>query len=85
MKHTYFILILVFLLGCASEEAIQDKADNEKTMNTDKKYRTYKNQVPMMNTGREKLEKLSDVENATRNILNTFDNHKSKISSSSQE
>ena len=44
---------------------------------------TYK--VPMMNTGREKLEKLSDVENATRNILNTFDAHKSKISPSSQE
>jgi len=36
-----------------------------------------------MNTGREKLERLSDVQNASRNILKTFDTHKTKISSSS--
>ena len=76
--------MLIFLLSCGSEEPKQDKVDNEKAIDSEK-YKTYKNQVPMMNTGREKLEKLSDVENATRNILNTFDNHKSKISSSSQE
>ena len=73
----------MFALGNTVHKVLQEF--HEKTMNTDKKYRTYKNQVPMMNTGREKLEKLSDVENATRNILNTFDNHKSKISPSSQE
>ena len=38
-----------------------------------------------MNTGREKLERLSDVQDATRNILKTFDDHKPKISSSSGE
>ena len=76
--------MLIFFLSCGSEEPIQDKVDNKKTIDSGK-YKTYKNQVPMMNTGREKLEKLSDVENATRNFLNTFDNHKSKISPSSQE
>ena len=83
MRYIYFTFI--FLLSCGSEESIKDNANEEETINTNQKYRTYKNKVPMMNTGREKLEKLSDVENATRNILNTFDAHKSKISPSSQE
>ncbi len=83
MKYIYISILL--LISCSDEQPIKVKAELEKPIEEKAKFRTYKNQVPMMNTGREKLERLSDVQDATRNILKTFDNHKPRISSNSEE
>ena len=73
------------LVNCGAQDTPDIEVAKEQPIERKTKYKTYKNQVPIMNTGREKLEKLSNVNDATRNILKTFDTHKSKISSSSGE
>jgi len=83
LRYIYFIVL--FFIGCETEEPIQIEPKDEKVADSAPKYKTYKNQVPMMNTGREKLERLSDVQDATRNILKTFDTHKPKISSTGSQ
>ena len=80
-------MLLVFFIGCgSSEQSAADQLEDISKADSSKQvvYRTYKREVPMMNTGRKKLEKILDVEDARRNILKTFDTHKSKIPSSSQ-
>ena len=84
LKLIYTTLLFV-LINCGGQETPNIEVAKEDPVEEKSKYKTYKNQVPMMNTGREKLGKLSDVHDATRNILKTFDTHKSKISSSSEE
>ena len=83
----YISILLIFFWGCgSSEESSTDQADNvsQADSNNKRSYRTYKRESLMMNTGRKKLEKILDVEDAKHHILKTFDSHKSKIPSSSQ-
>mgnify|MGYP001296454940 CR=1 FL=1 len=47
------------------------------------KYRTYKRIIPMMKTDRMNIERTTDLQDARRYILKTFDSYKSKIPSSS--
>tara|TARA_Y100001970_G_C13979558_1_gene722407 strand:+ start:573 stop:842 length:270 start_codon:yes stop_codon:yes gene_type:complete len=80
-----YTTLLFMLVNCGAQDTPDIEVAKEQPIERKTKYKTYKNQVPIMNTGREKLEKLSNVNDATRNILKTFDTHKSKISSSSGE
>ena len=78
-------MLFILLISCGSDnrELINENIDEEE--NVKLRYRTYKNQVPMMNTGRKKLEEINDIENARRNILKTYDGYKTKVKPNSQQ
>ena len=84
----FIYIVIAMLIGCGSNEnsaSAERKDTSSEDDNTKAKYRTYKNQVPMMNTNRKKLERLSDIEDARRNIMKTYDSYKPKIAPSSGE
>ena len=87
-KILHFCCItLVFLVGCG-EESLPEvvEPDNEPIVKKNNfQFKSYKRIAPLSNMERYQLGKRSDIQNAGRNLLKTFDKNKSKINSSSQE
>ena len=78
---------MALLIGCGThkDSAPNKTKDTSSENKTKAKYRTYKKEVPTINTSRKKLERLSDIEDARRNIMKTYDGYKPKIAPSSGE
>ena len=78
-----YTLLLIFIISCGgNEEPIAEEIIPEPE-NPKIKYRTYKRIIPMMKTDRMNLERTTDIQDARRYILKTFDSYKSEISPSS--
>lgn len=82
-----FSIALFVLVGCGEEKIPEVEETNDEIVEEKEnfKFKSYKRITPIINIGRNQLEKSSDMENAGRNLLKTFDKNKSKIGSSSQE
>ena len=82
-RKLIYILLLTFIVSCGSnDEPIAEEQITEPEK-PKVKYRTYKRIIPMMQTDRRNLERTTDIQDARRYILKTFDSYKSKIPSSS--
>ena len=78
-----YTLLLAFVISCGSnEDPVAEKIIPEPEKPRFK-YRTYKRIIPMIKTDRMNLERTTDIQDARRYILKTFDSYKSKIPSSS--
>ena len=86
-KILSFILSLVVLSGCGSEEIEKKEVAEEKPAikKNDFKFKSYKRIAPLSNLERIQLEKRSEVQDKGRNLLKSFDKNKSQINPSSQE
>ena len=78
-----YTLLLALVISCGSnEDPVAEKIIPEPEKPRFK-YRTYKRIIPMIKTDRMNLERTTDIQDARRYILKTFDSYKSKIPSSS--
>ncbi len=78
-----YILLLTLVMSCGSDEENIVEQEIQEPEKPKTKYRTYKRIIPMMKTDRMNLERTTDLQDARRYILKTFDSYKSKIPSSS--
>jgi len=69
-------------MSCGSNEEDIVEQEIQEPEKPKTKYRTYKRIIPMMKTDRMNLERTTDLQDARRYILKTFDSYKSKIPSS---
>ena len=77
-----YTLLLTFIIGCGSNDEPIAEQEVQEPKKPEAKYRTYKRIVPMMKTDRINLERTTNIQDAQRYILKTFDSYKSKIPSS---
>ena len=78
-----YTLLLAFVISCGSNEYPVAEKIIPEPEKPRFKYRTYKRIIPMIKTDRMNLERTTDIQDARRYILKTFDSYKSKIPSSS--
>ena len=78
-----YTLLLTFIISCGSNDELIAEQEVEESEEPKVRYRTYKRIVPMMKTDRINLERTTNIQDAQRYILKTFDSYKSKIPSSS--
>ena len=71
------ILLLIFACGDNSEPEVVLEAKDEV------KYKSYKRIIPMLEADRKLIENRSDVDNAKRYIMKTFDNYEININKNS--
>ena len=78
---TIYIFLFLFIISCgANEEPIVEEIIPE-PKKPRVKYRTYKRIVPMIKTDRMNIERTTDIQDARRYILKTFDGYKPEVSS----
>jgi len=78
---TIYIFLFLFIISCgANEEPIVEEIIPE-PKKPRVKYRTYKRIVPMIKTDRMNIERTTDIQDARRYILKTFDGYKPGVSS----
>ena len=78
-KKLIYIPLIMIIIGCSNDELIVEEQVEPEAPK--KKYRTYKRITPMIKSDRMNLERTSDIEDARRYILKTFDSYQSKIPS----
>tara|TARA_B100001123_G_C14896075_1_gene861879 strand:- start:440 stop:700 length:261 start_codon:yes stop_codon:yes gene_type:complete len=79
-KHLLYLSVVLITAGCGNDEP-EVVEQPGKPQPPKKKYRTYKRVAPMMKSDRMNLERASDLEDARRYILKTFDSYQSDIPS----
>ena len=77
-----YTLLLTFIISCGSNDEPIAEEEVQEPKEPKARYRTYKRIVPMMKTDRINLERTTNIQDAQRYILKTFDSYKSKIPSS---
>ena len=78
-----YTLLLTFIISCGSNDEPITEQEVQEPEEPKVRYRTYKRIVPMIKTDRMNLERTTNIQDAQRYILKTFDSYKSKIPSSS--
>ena len=82
-RKLIYTLLLTFIISCGNNDEPIVEQEVQAPEEPEVKYRTYKRIVPMMKTDRVNLERTTNIQDAQRYILKTFDSYKSKIPSSS--
>jgi len=78
---TIYIFLFLFIISCGeNKEPIAEEVIPE-PVKSKINYRTYKRIVPMIQTDRLNIERATDIQDARRYILKTFDGYKPEIPS----
>ena len=87
MKNKFFILSILFFISCSEEVKEIPERVEEKPAEDTFQYKTYKRITGLSNIESNLLKKHNDLDGATREIMNIYDNSKGDVppSSGSQE